>query len=304
MMRSLRAWLVRLWHSVTGSRRDGDFEAELASHLQLHVDDNMRAGMTRRQAERAARIALGGLVQTEERYRDRRGLPWVEALGQDAAYSVRMLRKNPGFTLTAIATLALGVGANTAIFSVVNAVLLQPLPFPAADRLVMVFATNTRSGTTTDVASYPDYLDWSNAQSFEHAGAYAGRSVTISGSGGAEFVAGMRVSTTMFETLGTAPALGRAFTIDEQNPGAAAVVILSDGLWKRQFGGDPRALGSVLRINDVPYTIVGVMPPGFSVSADTEQLYVPLTVDPSRSHGFLRVVGRLRPGVTVADARA
>jgi len=302
MMRTLRGWLLRLRNSVTGGRAD-DIADELQSHVALHVEDNIRAGMTPQEARRRALLDLGGVAQTEERYRDRRGLPWLDALRQDAAYSVRVLRKNPGFTLTAIATLALGVGANTAIFSVVNAVLLRPLPFPAADRLVMVFATNIRSGTTTDVASHPDYLDWSNAKSFERVGAYASRSVTINGSGDAEFVAGMRVSPSIFETLGTAPALGRAFTIDERNPGAPAVVILSDGLWKRQYGGDPHALGSVVRINDVPHTIVGVMPPGFSVSADVEQLYVPLTVDPSRSHGFLRVVGRLRPGVTVADAQ-
>lgn len=304
-MRALRAFALRLAGLFAGSRHERELADELASHLQLHIDDNLRAGMTPDQARRDALLKLGGVEATKERYRDQRGLPFLDTLRQDLVYAVRVLRKNPGFTCTAVLTLALGVGANTAIFSVVNAVLLRPLPFPAADRLVMIYATNTKRGDTTDVASYPDFQDWSRARSIERLGAFAGGSVTVAGTGGAEFVWGLRVTSTLFETLGVRPALGRGFTLDDQNPGAPHVVVLSDGFWKRQYGGAAEAIGQVLRINEAPYTIVGVMPPGFRVALRSpEQLFVPLTVDPNRNHGFLRVVGRLRPGVTTTEAQA
>jgi len=304
-MRSLRAFLIRLSGGFGAARRDRELAAELESHLQLHIDDNLRAGMTPDEARRVALIKLGGVAQTTERYRNRRGIPLFDTLRQDIVYAVRVLGKNPGFTATAVLTLALGIGANSAIFSVVNAVLLRPLPFPAPDRLVMIYATNTKSGDTTDVASYPDFQDWSRARSFERLGAFAGGSVTVAGMGSAEYVFGLRVTPTLFETLGVRPALGRGFNLDEQTQGAPHVVVLSDGFWKRQWGGAAGAIGQVLRINEAPYTIVGVMPPEFCLSVGApEQLYVPLTVDPSRNHGFLRVVGRLRQGVSATEAQA
>src|SRR5258706_6718380 len=303
-MRGLRAFIVRLAGLFGGSRRDCEIADELASHLQLHIDDNIRAGMTPEAARRDALLKLGGVEATKERYRDQRGLPMLDMLRQDLVYAARVLRKNPGFTCTAVITLALGVGANTAIFSVVNAVLLRPLPFPAEDRLVMIYATNTKSGDTTDVASYPDYQDWSRASSFESLGALTGGSVTVTGSGTAEYVSGARVTPTLFETLGVQPVIGRGFTASEQVAGAPHVVVLSDGYWRREFGGTPSAIGQTLRINEAQYTIVGVMPPEFRLSLGVpEQLYVPLTVDPSRNHGFLRVIGRLRSGTSVATAQ-
>jgi len=267
---------------------------------------NIRAGMTPADARRDALITLGGVEATKERYRDRRGLPMLDALRQDLVYAVRVLRKNPGFTCTAVVTLALGVGANTAIFSVANAVLLHPLPFPNPDRLVMIFAVATRSDDTHDVASYPDYVDWARAHSFERVGAFAGGNLTVAGTGDAAFVKGLRVSATLFDTLGAQPAIGRGFLSSEENPGAPHVVVLGDGLWKRQYAGARDAVGHTLRINDAPYTIVGVMPPGFRVAlaGSAEDLYVPLQVDPNRNHGFLRVVGRMRPGVTLSQAQA
>jgi putative ABC transport system permease protein len=304
-MRALRAFGLRLVGLFGGSRRDREIADELASHVQLHVDDNIRAGMTPDAARRHALLRLGGVEATKERYRDQRGLPLLDSLRQDVVYAVRVLRKNPGFTCTAVLTLALGVGANTAIFSVVNAVLLRPLPFPAEDRLVMIYATNTKSGDTTDVASYPDYQDWSRAGSFESLGALAGGSVTVAGSSTAEYVFGARVTSTLFETLGVQPVIGRGFTASEQVAGAPHVVVLSDGYWRREFGGASSAVGQTLRINETPYTIVGVMPPAFRLSLGVpEQLYVPLTIDASRNHGFLRVVGRLRPGTSLTRAQA
>ncbi|HWX40677.1 MAG TPA: permease prefix domain 1-containing protein, partial [Blastocatellia bacterium] len=167
-MRRLRAWLVRLPGLFDKDRRDRELAEELESHLQLHIESNLRSGMTADEARRDALIKLGGIEPTKEYYRDRRGVPVLETLSQDVRYGLRVLRKNPGFTVVAVLTLALGIGANAAIFSLVNAVLLRPLPYPQASRLVLVWATNTKNGRTQDVASYPDFDDWrAQSQSFD-----------------------------------------------------------------------------------------------------------------------------------------
>src|SRR5437867_4641529 len=176
-MGRVRAALMRLAGLVTPGGRDPDFAAELDSHLQLHIDDNLRAGMTPDQARRHALICLGGLAQTQERYRDRKVIPALDALRQDLVSAVRVLRKSPGFAATAILTLALGIGANSAIFSLVNATILRPLPFKNPDRLVMIFATDGRRGDRFDSATYPDFVDWRNQnRTFESMGAYANQS--------------------------------------------------------------------------------------------------------------------------------
>jgi putative ABC transport system permease protein len=302
-MRTIRALCLRVANLLARRRHDRDFADELNAHLQLHIDDNLRAGMTPGEARRAAVIALGGIAQTTESYRDRRGLPLVDALRQDVVYAVRVLRKNPAFTATAVLTLALGIGANSAIFSVVNAVLLRPLPFTDPGRLVLIFST-AKDGNRHDVSTYPDYADWRNQnRSFSDVAAYANRSMTI-GIGDESVVAqGKRVTTNVFDVLGVQPALGRTFRPEENRPGSNTVVILSDQLWQRRFGGSPNVLGQTIRINEEPYTIVGVMPPTFQID-DWERFYIPLPIDPSRGHGFLRVVGRLHPGVTLQQAQS
>ncbi len=205
-----------------------------------------------------------------------------------------------------VLTLALGIGANTAIFSIVNAVLLRPLPFPDASRLVQIFATDTNASTRHDVVSYPDYEDWrAGARSFESMSAFVTRTLLMSDAETAELILGARVAPSLFDTLGVHPALGRAFREEESQAGKSLVVVLSDGFWKRHFAGDPRVLGSTLRLNDEPHTIVGVMPVDFRITARApEQVYVPLVRDPNRGHGFLSIVGRLRPGATEAQAQA
>jgi len=302
-MRTMRALVLRLTGLFNGGRRDRDIGEELASHLQLHIDDNIRAGMTPSEARRVAMITLGGIAQTTERYRDRRGLPALDALRQDVSYAVRVLRKNPAFTATAVLTLALGIGANSAIFSVVNAVLLRPLPFRDSGQLVLVFST-AKNGNRYDVSTYPDYADWRDQnRSFSDMAAYANRSMTL-GIGDESLVAqGKRVTTNIFEVLGVQPVLGRAFRPEENQPGSSNVVILGDRFWQRQFARSPNVVGQAIRINEEPYTIVGVMPPTFQID-DWERFYVPLPIDPSRGHGFLRVVGRLRPGVSLQQAQS
>jgi hypothetical protein len=180
---------------------------------------------------------LGGIAQTAERYRDRRGLPVLDTLRQDVSYAVRVLRKNPAFTATAVLTLALGIGANSAIFSVVNAVLLRPLPFAEPGRLVLIFST-AKDGNRHDVSTYPDYADWRNQnRSFSAWAAYANRSMTV-GIGDESIVAqGKRVTANVFDVLGVQPALGRAFRPEENRPGSNTVVILGDRFWQRQLRG-------------------------------------------------------------------
>ena len=307
-MRRLRALLVRV---ITSLRRgsDRDFMDELESHLQLHIDDNLRAGMTAADARRAAIIKLGGLAQTRERQRDQSRAPFVDAAAQDLAYTARTLRKSPVFTLTAVLTLALGIGATTAIFSAVNAVLLRPLAFADPDRLVMIHGTarTTRGVELYDSVSYPNFADWRDqARTLEAAGAYANRALTVTTSAGDSFLArGKQVTPSLLGLLGVQPALGRSFRPDEDSPALSRVVILSDGFWRQQLGGDPQVLGRTLLINDATFTIVGVMAPAFHIeTADREQLYAPLPVDATRNHEFLRVIGRLRPHVSQAQAQA
>src|SRR5438034_2841540 len=308
-MRRLRAALLRLASTVSariGGSAPQEFDDELASHLAMHIEDNVRRGMTPEAARRDAILKLGGLEPTKERYRDRRGVPGVEHLMRDVRFAARTLRRNPGFTIVAVLTLALGIGANTAIFSVVNTVLLRPLPFAHADRLVLIWATNTKSGDTTDVASYPDFEDWRRqSRSFDAMAAFTTRGMTIVGADGAEPVAAVQVTPGFFEALGVSPALGRTFRSDEGDIGASHVALLIDSAWKRRFGGRADVVGQTVRLNEEPFTIVGVMPPAFRYSpSKPEEIYVPLARDPNRSHGFLRVVGRLGPQVRISAAQA
>jgi predicted permease len=303
-MRRLRAWLVRLRGTL--APRPDDFAAEIDSHLQLHIDDNLRAGMSPAAARRDALLKLGGLAQTQERYRDRQGIPALDALRQDLVFALRMLRKSPGFAATAILTLALGIGANSAIFSLVNATILRPLPFKDPDRLVMIFATDGRRGVRFDEATYPDFIDWRNQNhTFESMAAYANRSLAVSLGDQTVLVQGKRVTSNFFDVLGVRPVLGRAFRPEEQEPGANGVVVLSDGFWKRHFGGAPDGLGRIVRIGDAPHTVVGVLPQSFHIDqSDAEQFYSPVTIDSSRGHNFLHVVGRLRERATLRQAAA
>ena len=304
-MRRLRAWIVRLAGSFGGARRDRDLAAELESHLQMHVDDGVRAGLAPDEARRRAVLALGGLEATKDRYRDRRGLPFFDTLRQDLVYALRTLRKSPSFSAVAIGTLALGIGANTAIFSVVNAALLRPLPFHHPDRLVLVFATDAARGDRYDVTSYPSFLDWRDQNhSFDSMAAFATRALTIAFGTESVVASGKRVTPGFFDVLGVQPAVGRGFRADEDQPGSTSVAILSDAFARHHFGSSAAAIGRALRVNEEPHTIVGVMPPSFHMEQiEHEELYLPLPIEANRGHGFLRVVARLKRGVSVRRAQ-
>ncbi len=219
----------------------------------------------------------------------------------DLRFALRMLRKNTGFAVLAVTALALGIGANTAIFSVVYAVLLRPLPYQDAARLTILFGADLKRHDTHDVVSHPTFLDWKNRQrSFEDLAAFGGTSFDLSGENEPEQIQAMRVSPNLFPLLRATPTLGRTFAAEDSK-----VVLLSHGLWTRRFGANDALVGKTIRLTGESYTVVGVMPAAFQFPADRPMdLWVPLAPDPSRGHGFLQVAGRLKPGVTIAQAQS
>jgi predicted permease len=312
-MSAVRAWFARLGGLFGKEQRDRELEAEMASHLAMHIEDNMRAGMTAEEARRQALLKLGGIDQTKERYRARRGVPWLDTLLQDVRFGLRMLRKNPGFTAVAVITLTLGIGANTAIFSVVDAVLLNPIPFPQPDRIV-----NLHEGTALvpdSSISYPNYLDWQReSHSFEGIGVWRIDDFTLTGSGEPERLRGKMVSGNLFKVLGVQPVLGRTFRPEEDQLGAAPVVLVSEGLWKRRFGSNAGIVGKSIALNGKSYSVIGVIPSNFHLARFDNNLFddvfVPVGQWDSamlRNRSFrmgLEGVARLKPGATIAQARA
>ena len=311
-MRQLRAWFARLGNLFGKERRDRDLAAELESHLQMHIEDNLRAGMLPEEARRLALLKLGGVEQTKENYRDRRRIPWLESLLQDIRFGLRMLRKNPGFTAVAVVTLALGIGANTAIFSVVDAVLLNPVPFPQPDQLVN-FYENTRLAPKS-VISYPNFLDWEReAHDFSGMASWVGDEFTLTGTSEPERLLGQRVCANFFSVLGVRPILGRTFRPEEDQLGGPPVVMIGEGLWKRRFGSDPGIIGKSIVLNDKAYTVIGVIPADFRFvrfgDGSPDDVFTPLGQwDNSllRNRQFrmgLVGIGRLKSGVTLTQAR-
>jgi putative ABC transport system permease protein len=303
-MRQLRAILLRLTGLFDKSRGDREFSEELESHLQLQIDDNLRAGMMPDEARRQALIALGGIDSATEQYRDIRGLPVVETILQDVRYALRMMRRNPGFTIVVVLTMALGIGANSAIFTIINGVLLRRLPFPDTDRLISSAPRHDTFGLRP--ATWPDYVDWRDQSTRLEglAGAWS-QAFNVTRVDEPERLAGNAVTTNYFSILGARPQIGRVFTADDDRN--ADVVVLSHQLWQRRFGGARDAIGRSIDLNGRPYVIVGVMPPGFPF-IDAAELWTPFVPAPEegmdRGYPLLSVVGRLRRDATIADARA
>jgi putative ABC transport system permease protein len=308
-MRGLRAWLLRLVGSFRKERDDREFADEMESHLQMHIDDNLRSGMSALEARRRALLKLGGIEPTKEIYRERRGLPMLETVLQDLRYAVRTLRKNPGFTIIAVLTLALGIGANTAIFSMVNALLLHPYNFPDLDRLVRVWENRgIDEGADARLIAPQDAADLlSGAPVFDALTTYKCGDLNLNAEGNVQPVLGCHVSANFFDVLGVGPALGRAFNASEEQPGADQVAVVSYGLWQRRFAGDAALLGKVIQINGKKYTVVGIMPRGFDYPVPME-LWVPLGLSPAektdRAKLSLESLGRLKLGISVAQARS
>lgn len=311
-MRRLRALLIRLASLFSTRRLEQDMTEELESHLEMQIEDNLRLGMTRQEARRQALIKLGGLEQTKEIYRDRRGLPALETIFQDFRYGLRMLAKDPGFTVVAVVTLALGIAANSTIFSVANGWMLRPPKIKSPSSVVAILTTDPAKGGydwDQKPVSAPDFVAWrEQSHSFEGMVASELNAFALTGEGEPERLVGMRVSADYFHVLGVDAALGRSFLPGEDHVGHAQVVMLSHGLWQRRFASDPNVIGKTLRLNGKSYTVVGVMPNQFRVGYYGPQLWTPLVFPPerlvptSRADRTLSVLARLKPGVSVETA--
>ena len=310
-------WLTTNWLRVKAlvrrGKMDRDLEEEMRFHLAMREERNRDSGVAPEDASYAARRRFGNVTLLKEACREMWTFNSVETLWQDIRYGLRMLVKNPGFTGIAVLTLALGIGANTVIFSVVNGVMYRKPPVTDPDRLMVVTSTSpiVSDDSQRYPVSVPDYLDW-RAQSSTFSGLAAGEfdSFTISGGTTPERTSGARVSPDFFSVLGVAPVLGRGLLPGEDQPGHDQVVILSDELWKDEFGSDPRVLGRTVKLNGNRYTVVGVMRQGFRLPSFLAKLWVPLTLshdnmsESSRGARFLRIFARLNPDADVKHARS
>jgi predicted permease len=291
---------------------DERLEKELHYHLEQHANDLIAQGHSPDEAWRQARLALGGPEQIKENCRDARGTRWLDDFSQDVRFALRMLRKNPGFAVVALLTLALGVGATTVMFTVVNGVLLKPLPYPEPNELVAVHGHtetwNTKIYGEQNVA-YPDFLDLQrDAHSLDLAGALF-NDATLSEPGQPEYVDLHEISSNLFSVLRVNLLRGRAFLPEEDRHGAAPVMILGYAFWQQHFGGSPTVLGSSVVLDRKRYTVVGIAPPGFRQNDDEADVFVPLGQDTaqflkSRGPHPINVIARLRPGVTPPNAQA
>jgi putative ABC transport system permease protein len=301
---------IRLWGSrLAGFLRRGRPD-ELATELQFHremLEQQLRdSGMAAPDARREAARRLGGTTQITEAYHDQRSLPFAETLLQDLRYGLRALRRAPAFTAAALLTLSLGLGVNTAIFSIVDAVVIRPLPFEDPDALIWLRETNEKRRISQFSASYANYLDWrARSRSWEALAAVGTQSVNVLTGRDPERVPAQFMTSNLLPMLRLRVAIGRGFLPEEDDPGRSAVVILSDRFWRRNFQSDPRVLGRALVVNGTPHTVIGVAPPNFGMAGETE-LFLPLGpyAQMERSRHELDVIGRLNPGVSREQAAA
>jgi predicted permease len=286
---------------------EAQLDKELSFHIEQHTEQLVARGHAPDEARRQARLALGGPEQVKEKCRDARGTRWLEDLLQDSRYAGRTFRQKPGFAIVALLILALGIGATTVMFAVINSVLLRPLPYPEPDRLITVHGFTQTFGEFWG-SSNPDFIDAQReSRSLDIAGwTYGGG--TISEPGEPQYVDGRKISANLFSTLDIAPLYGRAFRADEDRPGAAPVTIISHSLWQRDYGGNPAAIGSSLVFEGQEYSVVGIAPAGFQLSGEAD-VFTPLgqSIDPrmrNREAHFIHAMARLRPGFTLAEAQA
>jgi len=307
-LRTLRAWFLRFAGVFRRQQGQKAFADEIESHLQLHVDDNLRSGMSPTQARREAILTLGGVELTKQSYRERSTLPLFDDLLQDLSFAVRQLRRTPGFTITVAIMLALGIGASVAIFAFTDAALLKPLPYRDPARLASVTEAVKLLGRAN--LSYPDYLDWKRSNTvFSSLDIYGGGGALLNTSTGTVPVTGVRVSDGFFHTLGVAPILGRDFRAGEDLPGTADIVILSYEAWKKWFNGSSDVIGQKVMLSGIPNTIVGVLPVDFDFAPrGGTQFWMPFhakgSCDLNRSCHGLEGIARLKDGVSMPAALA
>jgi predicted permease len=305
---TLRAFRIRLANLLGRGRGESDFDAELESHLALHVEDFVRAGLSREEARRAALIRLGGAEQTRQAYRERERLPRAETIWQDIRFGARVLAKSPGFTVTAALTLALGIGATTAIYSVVKAVLLAPLPYKDPSRIVAVWTRNPAQGDESLPSTPGDFAAWKQRSGvFEDIAPSYDNEVTLTGAGAPKLLIGYAVSANYLRILGVEPQMGRLFADQEDKPNGPKLALLSDHLWRTAFGTDPNIVGKAITLDGKSYTVLGVMPHGFDYPT-TVEIWMPAAIAPGDFENFkdpyVRILGRLKPGVSLDQAQS
>jgi putative ABC transport system permease protein len=304
-------WLKSFLRRVRGLWRSETIHQEITDELQFHIDmrveENIRRGMSTDEARRDAKQSFGNLTRIKEQGYDVRGGRWLETLWQDMRYGARILLKNPGFTLIAILTLALGIGANTTIFSVVNAALLRPLPYPEPERLVLVSHRNAKQGNV-ELTPAGYFALRGQRESFEQVAVYASRDLNLTGKGEPERLPCQFVSAALFPLLRVNPSIGRVFTEAEDRAGAPRVVLLSHELWRRRFGAAANVIGQAITLDNQPYTVVGVMPPGFEFPTKGISLWAPIAFSANAANDnnswFLGGIARLNSGVTIAQAQS
>src|SRR5687767_6072855 len=313
-------WLARLGRRLSTLARKPDLEREMDDEMRLHIELESKdlastLGLTAAEANRQARVAFGGIERFKEEGRDARGTRWLTDFTADFRHGVRVLRRSPGFTIAAALTLALGVGVTTALFSVVEAVLLQPLPFADPSRTVVLWSSWT--GFPKTWVSYDEYEHYRNeTRIFQDVALFSDYPATVTGGGEPERVRAAQVNREIFDVIGVQPAQGRGFLPEEDAPGGPNVAIISHALWQRRFASDPSVLGRTIEISATPVPIVGILPPGFRLPLDygvngPTEILTPLAQDPVQagavpgpafnggggSHGYY-AVARLAPGVT------
>src|ERR1700685_906956 len=309
----LRSWLrANLWRS----RTEREMDAELNFHLEARVEDLLHRGLPRAEAVRRARLEFGGFEKAKEECREARGVPLLESLAQDLRFALRTLRQSPGFSLIAILTIALGIGATTAIFSVVDATLLHPLPYPQPEQLVRLEDDLPGVGAQDVGMSVPELHDFQRSGIFQYVSPIGGGDVNLTGSTQPERIRFLNVAPNYFALLGVKPQLGRAFAPADPTPGFTLEILISDGLWKRAFAGDPGVLGKSLRLDNDLYRVIGVMPPGFHDPGRTpEERNIdswmasgsagPPAPPPLRHDRLLQAaIARIKPGLTIAEAQS
>jgi predicted permease len=308
----LKHWIytvpLRLRSLFRRTQVEQELDEELRYHIERQIEENIAKGATEEDARYAALCAMGGVERRKEECRDMRRVRWIEDLTQDVRYSLRTLRKSPGFTAVAALTLALGIGANTAIFSVVNAVLLRPYPYKDEDRLVCLWETRLPEVPGFN-PSPANFLDWQKQNTvFEQLEAVNVRDFNLIGGANPERIRGMVITHGLFSMLGVRPQIGRDFFPDEDQPGHSNVAILSHELWQRRFGGDPSILNQSLLLDDQQFTVIGVMPPSRGLRWRDTDIWAPIAFTAAqvqnRRGDVLNVLGRLKPEVTLEQARS
>ena len=307
---SWKAVVLRLRALFFRRRMDEELEEELRFHIERQARKNRRC-LDPAEASRQARLQFGSVVRATEECHEVRGISSIEVLAKDLCFALRMLRKSPGFTAIALLTLALGIGANTTIFSIVNAVLLRPLPYPNPDRLVAIYNYTASDGNES--FSYLDFLEWQQQnRSFASLATYRRSDFTLSGTAQTEHIEGSLISAEFFDTLGVKPLIGRTFKVDEDRLGGVPVVLLSEGIWRRRYDARPTILGETIALSGTAYTVVGIIPANFSLSgkelvASDVYALIGQSEDWSlrdRKITYEHGIGRLKPGVTFEQARA